>query len=221
MRDEETPAAPRLDRAEIVRAALELLDADGFDAFSMRRLAAALDIKSPSLYWHVSGKDELFDLLVDTVIGKCPLPDGDDGRPWDERLIEIGLDLRRVLLAHPAATRLLPGRLPFGPHGLRLADHVVGLLRRAGFDDRMAGYGYLLLMFYVTGFAVQEIAFGKGPENGDRLAEVTRYLEGLPSDRYPDLVAVAGELLAPRLTDRFEFGLRGVIDGLAEKRRPQ
>ncbi|GAA2152068.1 TetR/AcrR family transcriptional regulator [Actinomadura napierensis] len=218
-RSQETAAAPRLDRTEIVRAALELLDAEGFDAFSMRRLAAALDIKSPSLYWHVRSKDELFDLLVDTVIGKCPLPDGDGADPWDEQVIQLGLDLRRVLLAHPAATRLLPGRLPFGPHGLRLADHVIGLLRRAGFDDRMAGYGYLLLMFFVTGFAVQEIAFGKGPGNGDRLAEVSRYLEGLPSDRYPDLVAVAGELLAPRLTDRFEFGLRSVIDGLAEKRR--
>ncbi|MEU9016128.1 TetR/AcrR family transcriptional regulator C-terminal domain-containing protein [Actinomadura sp. NPDC048394] len=219
-RGAETSAAPRLDRAEIVRAALRLLDEDGFDAFSMRRLATALDIKSPSLYWHVSGKDELFDLLVDTVVGKCPLPDGDGdgGEPWDERLIEIGLDLRRVLLAHPAATRLLPGRLPFGPNGLRLADHVIGLLRRAGFDDRMAGYGYLLLMFYVTGFAVQEIAFGKGPDNGERLAEVSRYLEGLPADRFPDLVAVAGELLAPRLTDRFEFGLRSLVDGLEKKR---
>jgi TetR/AcrR family tetracycline transcriptional repressor len=218
-RDEERAAAPRLDRAEIVRAALKLLDDDGFDAFSMRRLATALDIKSPSLYWHVRGKDELFDLLVDGVIGKCPLPDGDGGRTWDERLLEIGLDLRRVLLAHPAATRLLPGRLPFGPNGLRLADHVIGVLRRAGFDDRMSGYGYLLLMFYVTGFAVQEIAFGKGPENGERLAEVTRYLQELPADRYPDLAAVAGELLAPRLTDRFEFGLRSLIEGLAEKRR--
>ncbi|QKG26909.1 TetR/AcrR family transcriptional regulator C-terminal domain-containing protein [Actinomadura verrucosospora] len=218
-RGEETPAAPRLDRAEIVQAALRLLDEDGFDAFSMRRLAAALDIKSPSLYWHVKGKDELFDLLVDTVIGKCPLPEDDAGKPWDERLIEVGLDLRGVLLAHPAATRLLPGRLPFGPNGLRLADRVIGMLRRAGFDDRMAGYGYLLLMFYVTGFAVQEIAFGKGPENGDRLAEVGRYLEGLPADRYPDLVAVAGGLLAPRLTDRFGFGLRSLVDGLADKRR--
>jgi TetR/AcrR family transcriptional regulator, tetracycline repressor protein len=218
-RGEKTTAAPRLDRAEIVRAALRLLDEEGFDAFSMRRLATALDIKSPSLYWHVSGKEELFDLLVDTVIGKCPLPDGDGGEPWDECLIETGLALRRVLLAHPAATRLLPGRLPFGPNGLRLADHVIGLLRRAGFDDRMAGYGYLLLMFYVAGFAVQEIAFGKGPDNGDRLAEVSRYLEDLPADRFPDLVAVAGELLAPRLTDRFEFGLRSLVGGLDEKRR--
>jgi AcrR family transcriptional regulator len=214
-RGDETAAAPRLDRGEIVRAALDLLDRDGFDAFSMRRLAAELDVKSPSLYWHVRGKDELFDLLIDTVIGKCPLPDAESGEPWQERLSRLGLDLRRVLLSHPAAARLLPGRLPFGPHGLRLADRVIGILRRSGLDDRMAGYGYLTLVFYVVGFAVQEIAFGKGADGGARLAEVGGYLGGLPAERYPDLVAVADGLLAPGLTDRFEFGLRNLLDGLA------
>lgn len=214
-RGQETAAAPRLDRGEIVRAALELLDRDGFDAFSMRKLAAELNVKSPSLYWHVRGKDELFELLIDTVIGKCPLPDAEGG-PWQERLSRLGLDLRQVLLSHPAATRLLPGRLPFGPHGLRLADRVIGILRRSGFDDRMAGYGYLILVFYVVGFAVQEIAFGKGADGGARLAEVGGYLAGLPVEQYPDLVAVADGLLAPGLTDRFEFGLRNLIDGLAQ-----
>ncbi|MFA1547859.1 TetR/AcrR family transcriptional regulator [Actinomadura chokoriensis] len=213
---EEHAAAPRLDRAEIVRAALDLLDRDGFDAFSMRRLAVELEVKSPSLYWHVRSKDELFDLLIDTVIGKCPLPAADEGDSWQRRLSSLGMDLRQVLLSHPAATRLLPGRLPFGPNGLRLADRVIGLLRRSGFDDRMASYGYLVLVFYVIGFAVQEIAFGKGAANGARLAEVGRYLGGLPADRYPDLVAVADELLAPRLTDRFEFGLQSLIDGLVK-----
>ncbi|WP_160825072.1 TetR/AcrR family transcriptional regulator C-terminal domain-containing protein [Actinomadura sp. J1-007] len=162
-------------------------------------------------------KEELFDLLVDTVIGKCELP-SDGERAWQDQIVGIGLELRRVLLDHPAATRLLSGRLPFGPNGLRLADHVIGVLRRAGLGDKMAGYGYVILIFYVTGFAVQEIAFGKGPSNAARMEEVQAYLQGLSAERYPDLVAVAGELLAPRLTDRFEFGLHGIIDALAAER---
>ncbi|MEV0660180.1 TetR/AcrR family transcriptional regulator C-terminal domain-containing protein [Actinomadura luteofluorescens] len=206
----------RLDRARIARTALELLEAEGADAFSMRRLATALQIKSPSLYWHVRSKDELFDLLIDTVLGEVPLPE-DDTRPWAERLHRIGLDLRRELLAHPQVAQLMPGRLAFGPHGLRLADHMIGVLRRAGFDDRLASYGYLLLMFYVVGFAAQETAFGKGPENPARLAEISDFLNDLPSDRYPNLVAVADTLTArPGLTSRFELGLTGILTGLAQ-----
>ncbi|MFB4307470.1 hypothetical protein [Actinomadura sp. GTD37] len=56
---------------------------------------------------------------------------------------------------------------------------------------------------------------GKGDADAARLAEVGRYLGGLPADRYPDLVDVADELLAPRLTDRFESGLHSLIEGLA------
>ncbi|TDD81850.1 TetR/AcrR family transcriptional regulator [Actinomadura darangshiensis] len=212
------PGPARLDRARIARAALDLLRTDGADAFSMRRLAAALQIKSPSLYWHVRSKDELFDLLVDDVLGTVPLPDGDDG-PWDERLRDLGLALRRVLLAHPDVARLMPGRTPFGPNGLALAERVIGVLRRAGFDDRLAGYGYLLLMFYVVGFAAQETAFGKGPDNPERLTEISRFLGGLPADRYPNVVAAAGTLTGrPGLTDRFELGLTGILNGLDRDR---
>lgn len=205
----------RLDRAEIIRVAIELLDRDGFDAFSMRKLAAALNMKSPSLYWHVRSKDELFDLLIDAVWGKCPLPTDSDAN-WDERLATLALDLRQVLLAHPAVARLLPGRTPLGPNGLRFADHIVGTLRRAGFDNRLASYGYLLLIFYVVGFATQELAFGKGEDNPTRLREISAYLRSLPENQYPDLVAVADELVGPPgLTDRFQLGLRGILDRLA------
>ncbi|MGI5225561.1 TetR/AcrR family transcriptional regulator C-terminal domain-containing protein [Actinoallomurus sp. CA-142502] len=140
----------------------------------------------------------------------------DDGRDWMERLVAIGLELRQVLLAHPSVVRLLPGRIPFGPNGLRLADHVIGVLRRAGFDDRLSGYGYLLLMFYVVGFAGQEVAFGKGAANQARLTQVNEFLRGLPADRYPDLVAVADDLTGrPGLTHRFELGLVGICKELA------
>jgi TetR/AcrR family tetracycline transcriptional repressor len=210
-------AEPRLDRAEIVRAALELLDSQGFEAFSMRKLATALDIKSPSLYWHVRDKEELFDLLIDTVIGTCRLPDDED-RPWAERLTALALDLRQVLLGRPAVTRLLPGRTLFGPNGLRLADHIIGTLRRAGFDNRLASYGYLILVYYIVGFATQETAFGKGTEGRARLTQINEQLRGLPAARYPDLVAVADDLVGPPgLTDRFELGLAGILDRLAHE----
>ena len=212
-RDEAEPGT-RLDRAEIVRVALELLDTQGLDSFSMRRLAVALDIKSPSLYWHVRSKEELYDLIIDTVYGACALPD-DAGEPWDARVLAVAMNLRRTFLRHPAAARLLPGRVPAGPNALRLADHVVGILRGAGFGARKAAYGYLILHFYVTGFASLEVAYGKGSAGDVELSDFGAFLRDLPPDVYPHLTAVSGELLEGRLTDRFEYGLGGILARLA------
>ncbi|GLZ80285.1 TetR family transcriptional regulator [Actinorhabdospora filicis] len=210
-------AAPRLGRDEIVRAALELLESGGLDGFSMRKLAVALDIKSPSLYWHVKNKDELFDLVIDTVFGRCPLP-GDEDVPWPERVKDVGMTWRRVLLNHPAAARLLPSRIPSGPNAMRLADHVVGILLRAGFDAKTASYGYLTLHFYVTGFACLEVAYVGGAAPGTiSLDDYAGILAGLPSEDFPNLAAVSGDLLAGHLTARFEYGLGGIVDKLAKE----
>jgi TetR/AcrR family tetracycline transcriptional repressor len=202
----------RLDRTEIVRACLELLDADGVEQFSTRKLAARLGIKSPSLYWHVKGKEELFALVLDHVVGECELPSRRSG--WRQQLDAIGRGLRTVLIAHAATPQLLLGRPLFGPNGLRLADHVVGALRDHGFSDKLAGYGYIVLLNYVVGFASQETAFGKGPGGRERLDQVESFLGALPEDQFPDLTAVAGELTAGRFTARFELGLGAILDRL-------
>jgi TetR/AcrR family tetracycline transcriptional repressor len=210
-------AGTRLDRGQIARAAVTLLDSEGASAFSMRKLALALDVQSPTLYWHFRNKEHLFELVIDEVLGECPLPAGQ--QPWDQRLLNTGLGLRRVLLDHPAAVQIMPGRFLFGPNGLRLANHIIGTLRDAGFGNRLAGYGYLLLMIYVVGFAGQETAFGKGPGNPERLAQVSQYLRDLPADRYPHLVAVADDLTGRSgMTHRFEVGLTGLLTELDRQR---
>jgi TetR/AcrR family transcriptional regulator, tetracycline repressor protein len=210
-------AGARLDRGQIARAAVTVLDSDGASAFSMRKLAQALNVQSPTLYWHFRSKEQLFELVIDEVLGECLLPAGQE--PWDQRLLDTGLDLRRVLLAHPAVVQIMPGRFLFGPNGLRLADYIIGTLRDAGFGNRLAGYGYLLLMTYVIGFAGQETAFGKDPGNPERLAQISQYLRDLPPDRYPHLVAVADDLTGrPGMTHRFEVGLTGILAELDRQR---
>ncbi|GIM92624.1 TetR/AcrR family transcriptional regulator [Paractinoplanes toevensis] len=206
---------PPLTRQQIIRVALALLEGEGFDAFSMRGLATELDIKSPSLYHHFRSKEELFDLVVDTVLGECELP-ADDGTDWRERLAEVARELRRVLMTHTEAARLITGRVPLGPNWLRVAEYVIGTLRKAGFSDQLANYAYLVLIYYAIGFVSQEIAFG-GPEvAGRRLQEMHDFVRTLPPDRYPNLVAVTG-LNDRGLTDRFELGLSGILGGFADE----
>src|SRR5919202_5527903 len=86
---------PTLSREEITRAAIELADAEGLDAVSMRRIAAKLDAGATSLYWYVSSKDDLFELMVDDVVGEIavPEPSGD----WRNDLREIARAIHATL----------------------------------------------------------------------------------------------------------------------------
>jgi AcrR family transcriptional regulator len=206
----------RLNRADIVRATLELLDADGVEQFSTRKLAARLGIKSPSLYSHVKGTEELFALVIDHVVGQCPLPSRRSD--WRQQLDAIGHGLRKVIIEHPATPQLLLGRPMFGPNGLRLADHVIGALREHGFTDKLASYGYIVFLNYVVGFASQETAFGKGPGQAGRLDQVRSFLAALPAEQYPDLAAVTGELVAGKFTHRFAWGLDSILDRFENER---
>ena len=205
----------RLDRTEIIRASLELLDAEGVEQFSTRKLAARLGIKSPSLYWHVKGKEELFALVIDHVVGQCALPSRRAG--WRQQLDAIGHGLRNAIIGHPATPQLLLGRPLLGPNGLRLADHVVGALRDHGFTDRLASYGYIVFLNYVVGFASQETAFGKGPGQEERLDLVESFFTSLPADQYPDLTAVRSELMLGKFTQRFALGLDAILDRLEKE----
>lgn len=205
----------RLDRDQIVRAAVELLDEEGVEQFSTRKLASRLGIKSPSLYSHVKSKEELFALMLDHVIGSCELPPRTLG--WHDQLHRIGHGLRNALTAHPATAQLLLGRLPFGPNGLRLADQIIGALRDHGFTDTLAAYGYNVFWNYVVGFASQEIAFGKGAGGRQRLNQLQRFLRDLPNEDYPNLAAVAKVLTGGRFTDRFELGLTAILDQLDQQ----
>ncbi|MBO2448515.1 TetR/AcrR family transcriptional regulator C-terminal domain-containing protein [Actinomadura barringtoniae] len=217
---EEREADPRLSRAEIVQAALALFERDGFESFSMRGLASELNIKSPSLYWHFRSKEELFDLVVDAVLGECRLPADDEGAgagEWTERLAAAAREIRRVLLANPAATRLLNGRVPLGPNWMRLAEFVIGTLRRAGASDAFANRCYLVFLYYAVGYVTQEIAFGTGAEARERLDEIQEYVRGLPPEQYPNLVAVTAAVTDRGLDERFELGLRGIIGGFKDE----
>lgn len=208
-------AVARLDRDQIVRAAVQLLDEEGVEQFSTRKLATRLGIKSPSLYSHVKSKEELFALVLDHVIGSCELPARTLG--WQDQLHRIGHQLRNALTGHPATAQLLLGRLPFGPSGLRLADHIIGALRDHGFTDQLAAYGYNVFWNYVVGFASQETAFGKGAGGRHRLKQLQQFLGELPRQDYPNLAAVATVLTEGRFTDRFELGLTAILNELDKR----
>jgi AcrR family transcriptional regulator len=202
-------------RAAIVGKALELLDRDGLDALSMRRVAEELGTGAASLYWHVGSKDGLLDLVLDEIIGEQDVPDPEPER-WAEQLKEVAHDLRRTILRHRDVVRLSIGRIPMGPNALRFSERMLAVLREGGVPDELAVLGHHLLFSVETGEPADELA-GMTMAEGAKMAR--DYIAALPSDRFPNMVAVADYYAISDADRRFSLLIDLYVDGLAARVR--
>jgi AcrR family transcriptional regulator len=203
----------------IVETALRILDSEGLEGLSMRRIAEELDTGAASLYWHVGSKDGLLDLLFDHVIGEQQVPDPDPAR-WQEQLKEVGRLQRATILRHRDLVAVSLGRIPMGPNALRFSERVVGILRAGGVPDDLAVAGHLLLISTINGFTLDETA--DSAEDGGGGAALAQdaardYIASLPPAQFPNLTAVAGQYATVDRDERFELLLDLFVDGLARR----
>jgi AcrR family transcriptional regulator len=215
---------PQLSRDAIVDAALAILDADGVDALTIRRLGQELGTGAASLYWHIAGKDELCELVYDRIMGEIELPEPDPAR-WEDQLKELARQAYRAMLSHNDAVRLSIGRPPAGPNTLRIVEWMLALMRGAGIEDHAAAqFGNTLGRFLDA--SVLEASMGAGANDADAepdsdIAEMMRsYWASLPADEFPNLVALADTTFADDADGLFEFGLDLLMRGLAAYIQP-
>jgi AcrR family transcriptional regulator len=222
----ERPRARRRDpltREAIVATALEVLDAEGLDRFSMRRVADELDTGAASLYWHVGSKDGLLDLIMEEVIGEQldGIPDPEPAR-WQEQLREVARKMRETILRHRDIVRVSIGRIPMGPNALRLSERVLAILRAGGVPDELAVQSYLLMFSVINGFTADEAGYAHEPAETappmDQAGEMVRdYLASLPAEEFPNLREVAEHFAITDQDARFELLLDLFVDGLAAR----
>jgi TetR/AcrR family transcriptional regulator, tetracycline repressor protein len=206
-----------LDQAQIVRAALALLDEVGLDELTMRRLAERLDVKAASLYRHVHNKDELLALLGDEISAEIPF--AKETGSWQSQLTEMAWNVRRGLLAHRDAARVLANTPPVGPRRLKHIEQVLRALRAAGLTDRDAAHAAYHLNNFVTEFVADEArfaAFASRPGSSRRklLADARRQFTSLPAQDYPTIVALADYLAGDAQDELFQFGIDMCLRGL-------
>ena len=206
-----------LDRDRIVDAAVRIIDAEGADALTMRRLALELGSGVMSLYRHVHDKNELLDLALDSIMGEMTLPPA--GTAWDEALTTAARHLRELLHRHRHFALVLGSRNSAGPGTLGVVDRMLGLLRAAGFPDLAAWHAMSVTTDYVFGFTLLEILRALQVEAaGGRMAGYVGFLRRLPADAYPNLVALT-PLLGTE-DERFEYGIRAVVSGIRSRGAP-
>ena len=148
----DVPAAP-LTPERIVEEAIALLDAEGPEALSMRRLAARLGTSTMSTYHHVPDKRALIEAIAERIMSELEQP-SDDVR-WDEAVRRMATSFRALTQAHPAVFRvLLSGERPTAL--VRTADDVVHRLEAAGFEHEVAVMTFRTLIRYLIGSTVLE-----------------------------------------------------------------
>ena len=219
-----------LSRTEIVGAAIAVADAEGPDAISMRRIARELGAGAMSLYWHVGSKEELLDLMLESIEAEIdvPEPSGD----WRADLGAFAHRSRAAMSRHRWAVEFVGSRPPSGPNDVRNLERLLGLLEGTGVDDARAMGIFMTVGTFVIGAVMreaQEIRFQKEQERAE--ANLTEEEIQATRERYRTWFEASGRF--PRITrlmesgvdpddpatrdERFQFGLDCVLDGIAAR----
>jgi TetR/AcrR family transcriptional regulator, tetracycline repressor protein len=199
-----------LSRRRILEAAIRIVDKEGLDALSMRKLGAELGVEAMSLYNHVPNKGALLDGMVEVLLGELEVPPESEG--WEDRVREAYRAFRRLAHEHPNVFPLLVVRPPDTMDGVWLVEEFLKTLREAGSDSETALYAFRTLSSYASGYAMAEIrGFAMEPADG-RLGAST-----LPRDEFPNIHELDNSLKRVDRDAEFEFGLDLILAGLKEK----
>lgn len=200
------PPRPGLGREPIVAAAIALIERDGLDAFSMRRLGAELGVDPMSVYHHVPNKAALFDAIVDWVWDLTTPEAPEAAEAWPAIATRIFGALREQLLAHPHLAPILGTRPVTTPHMLALTDRALGWLDAAGLPPASAMPLLDCLTAYTIGKVLAEVrgADAEGPALA--LASVT-------PDSHPHLVGALASGYGWEPDAQFERGMDALIAG--------
>lgn len=208
----------RLTRDAVLAAALEIIDGEGVEALTMRRLARALGRDPMTLYRHAPNKAALLDAVAETVLARLEVERADPD--WAGQLRAVARGYRRLALAHPRVVPLLVTRplatpLALRPRGtLRPLEAVLALLTRAGFSAPDALHVYRALFGFLHGHVLNELQeLVENPDESDDLLRLG--LHRLPIGEFPLLRGLAPVLAAYDGAGELERGLDILLAGLA------
>ncbi|RWD46177.1 MAG: TetR family transcriptional regulator [Mesorhizobium sp.] len=202
---------PPLSRERIVTTAVELLDAQGVDGLTMRRLADRLGSGVMSLYWHVDNKEDVFDLALDSVLEYRGPPQMGESQDWRGEVVHMLEDWRVSMLRHPWSASLLPRRA-LGPNMLSRLELLSKTLSRAGVADADLNVAIWSLWNYVMGATITRASFDLSDD--DRVAAQQRLTR--LSERYPTIER-SRLLLDNDWDGAFRKGLGFLLDGLSPR----
>ncbi|MDX2559221.1 TetR/AcrR family transcriptional regulator C-terminal domain-containing protein [Streptomyces sp. TX20-6-3] len=218
----ESGAATPLARGEIVAAALELADAEGLYALTMRRVATRLGVSTMALYRHVPGKPELIRLMTDAACGEVPL--GPVPAHWRTGLEQGARWLRDVYLRHPWLAHAMASytRPVATPNAMAYTEWILRAMRGTPLTRAQKIHTHLAIFAYVQGLSMaddleEQARQDSGISDEEWMEQNEPRFDAIQSGgAYPELAAVtSGDWFGLDLRTLFEFGLGRTLDGIA------
>ncbi|MFF3502051.1 TetR/AcrR family transcriptional regulator [Streptomyces sp. NPDC003247] len=215
-----------LDRRRITEVTVRLLDAEGLDRFSMRRLAAELNVTAMSVYWYVDTKDDLLELALDAAFGELELPDPAAGdADWRDQLRALATAYRTLLVRHRWLSPLAGRYLNVGPNSLAFSRTVQQVVRRTGLPAHRITSAIAAVFQFVYGYGtIEGHFFGRVADTGmtadeyfqhamTSVTEAPQAAEVVAESR--DLMAARGGDTVAEMLDRdFTFALDLLVAGI-------
>ncbi|GAA3217633.1 TetR/AcrR family transcriptional regulator [Actinocorallia longicatena] len=221
------PAKARqpLTQEMIVDVAMRILDAEGLDAVSMRRVAQELDTGPASLYAHVENKGELLELLVERAAGGVVVPEPDPDR-WMDQMKEIARQIRANLVAHADLAKAAMAGVPTTETAVSITEGMLAIMKAGGIPGQQASWFVDRVFLYINGDAYEGsqwhsmIPEGQDAERfvADYFGGIKSYFGSLPPQRFPHLLDRLEDMFSGADDERFEFGLDLLLRGLSTYR---
>jgi AcrR family transcriptional regulator len=211
---EETQHRERLTRERIIEAALRVMDDEGLEAVTMRRIGRELGVEAMSLYNHVEDKDDILEGVTDRVMNEFEFP-ASTGR-WAEDARAMSREWRRLLGLHPSVCELLAERhKPLeGLATYRAMDSALGVLRRAGLSDRDAAQAFNALGGYILGFVMMEQGLMMIGNDDEHARQHDLAIEALQGSGLINVMACLPFFADCTTDQQFDFGLDLMIRGI-------
>jgi AcrR family transcriptional regulator len=217
----ERPAKPALTREGIVAAAVRVMQAEGLDRVTMRRLAQELDTGPASLYVYVRNTAELHAAMLEDLLAQIDLAPVTAAGGWQDRLVEVLWSYTSILFEYPGLAQSVLVTRPSGPAYLGLADGILALLSAGGVTPDRAAWAVDMLLHFATSTAAEQSARNRAIDAGDEEEALAAVLREAPAGTYPHIAAVgAEELLSGSGPERLTWGFRVLISGVLQTPRP-
>jgi len=206
----------------IISTAFGIVEKEGYESLTMRRVATALETGPSSLYAHVVNKEDLDELLIGRLCAEIDLPEPDPAI-WRQQIIRVCSKLRDQYLRYPGISQAAFAAAPSNLDTLRVSEGMLAILLAGGIEPQAAAWAIDSLTLYVNAYSLEVSLANRRISRSDddwvvSRDELLRRFAALP-DTFPQTKRHAAELTAGTVHDRFEFTIGLMIDGLAGARR--
>lgn len=197
----------------ITDAALEVVATEGYDALTMRRVAAVLGTGPASLYVHVVNKADIDELIIGRICSALDLPAPDPAN-WRDQILDVCAQARDQFLKYPGVSRAALAMVSTNLDVLRINEGLFGLLLAGGIEPQKAAWGIDAMWLYVCAYALETSLVVQRAEEALSREDIVDRFRALPAEQFPQTRRYATELTSGTGHERFDFALRLMIDNL-------